>query len=140
MCTQGGFFCTLWADKRTTKEMENPDDEEDTKTNVMNFFSPEHGENLMDDLFTKIHSRCRVYFLIQANEIGGTTEIFLTNGDQRFKSLFGYEDFHGLSLQHLSGPATSTETLRHVYTSLLAKEPCEHYLNLYTASGWFFPL
>ena len=115
--------------------MENPDDEEDTKSNVMNFFSPQHGENLMDDLLTKIHSRCRVYFVIQANQIGGNPEIFLTNGDQRFKSLFGYQDFHGLTLQHLCGPATSTETLRLVYKSLLANEPCEHYLNFYTAPG-----
>jgi hypothetical protein len=116
--------------------MENPEEEEETNTNVMNFFSHQHGENLMEDLLEKVHSRCHVHFIIQTNEIGGTTEIFLSSGDQRFKCIFGYQEFHGLTLHHLSGPATSAETLRFITLKLLAKEPCEYYLNLYTATGW----
>jgi hypothetical protein len=100
------------------------------------FFSNENGVNLMADLLTKINARSRAYFVIQGNDNGGH-EIYVLSGDQVFKSVFGYEQFHGLTLLHFSGPATSSETMRTIYSTLFMKESCEHYLNLYTAAGSF---
>jgi hypothetical protein len=119
--------------------METVEEDEEQQLSRSHFFSQENGVNLMDDLLAKIHTRSRAYFVIQGNDYAGH-EIFIINGDQTFKTIFGYEQFDGLTLQHLSGPATSSETLRKIYSNLFMREPCEHYLNLYTASGAAFLL
>lgn len=110
------------------------DEAEELNSNTLNFFSNENGTNLFPDLLKKIDFRCRLEFEIHKN-INGNHEILIINGDHNFQTIYGYQEFYGLSLQHLFGPATSHETLQELYSHLFLNESCEYYLNLYTASG-----
>lgn len=59
-------------------------------------------------------------------------------GDANSKKLLGTEFVSSLTLTHIIGPATCSETLKRLLNDLSFGLPCESFLNIYTLTGKHF--